>query len=204
MNSVMSLNQIRHTGLIYMVTLALAAIAVTGCSSEQDGARDSKKAVRDSLPHDPYSAPLYAASRLAKAADFTTPLLNGGMFQLSEQRGKVVVLNVWATWCPPCEEETPALVDIYEQYRDRGLVILGVSIDEQGRSVVEPFVEKHKVSYPVTIDDGRIMDKYGPTMGIPTTYIIGPEGNLRYFATGAITKEELVPRIEKLLKARSG
>lgn len=187
-----------------LTALVLAAVLLaTGCSSDQQRSASSEAAAQDTLPHDPYSAPLHAASRQAEAADFTTTLLDGQTFRLSDYRGQVVVLNVWATWCAPCEEETPALVELYEQYKEEGLQILGVSIDEQGRSVVVPFVEEYNVSYPVTIDDGTIMDKYGPTMGIPTTYVIGPAGNLRYFATGAITREELVPRLELLLKESS-
>lgn len=170
-----------------------------GCSSENKTESQSST-IQDNLPHDPYSAPLNAAARQAKAQDFETTLLNGEQFQLSDQRGKVVLLNIWATWCPPCEEETPALNEVYEKYSDQGVEFLGISIDEQGESVVKPFVEKYDISYPITIDDGSIMEKYGPTMGVPTTYIIDQKGNLRYFATGAITKAELEPRLKKLLK----
>lgn len=183
---------------IYLLAAAFALIAITSCSSDNESQNQSQT-VSDSLPHDPYSAPLNPASRKAQAQDFTTTLLNGDSFTLSDQQGKVVLLNIWATWCPPCEEETPALNDLYEKYRDQGVEFLGISIDEQGRSVVKPFVEKYDVSYPITIDDGSIMEKYGPTMGVPTTYLLDKEGNLRYFATGAITKEELEPRLQKLI-----
>lgn len=185
--------------LIGISLLFTGMMLQAGCSSENKSESRSA-AVQDTLPHDPYSAPLNAASQKAEAQDFETTLLSGEQFQLSDQRGKVVLINIWATWCPPCEEETPALNEIYENYRGQGVEFLGVSIDEQGESVVKPFVEKYEVSYPITIDDGTIMDKYGPTMGVPTTYIIDQEGNLRYFATGAITKAELEPRLQKLLK----
>lgn len=185
-----------------ILLLVFGMMLPVGCSSENDTESQSAT-VRDSLSHDPYSAQLNAASRQAEAQDFETTLLNGDQFQLSDQQGKVVLLNIWATWCPPCEEETPALNEVYEKYKGQGVEFLGVSIDEQGESVVKPFVEKYDVSYPITIDDGTIMDKYGPTMGVPTTYIIDQQGNLRYFATGAITKAELEPRLEKLLKEES-
>jgi peroxiredoxin len=125
---------------------------------------------------------------------------DGSNWSLADLRGQVVVLNLWATWCPPCEEETPDLVDLYEKYKDKEVEFLGISIDEQGRSVVNPFVKKYDVNYPITIDDGTIMDKYGPLMGVPTTYLIDKEGNLRYFATGAVTKKEIELRLEKLLE----
>lgn len=167
------------------------------CSSDQP--KTTTERGQDTMAHDPYSAPLHAASRQSTLADFETDLLNGETFQLSEQRGNVVLLNIWATWCAPCEEETPTLVNLYEEYRDKNVEFLGISIDEQGESVVRPFVEEYDVSYPITIDDGSIMDKYGPVMGVPTTYIVDQEGNLRYFATGAVTKKEIEPRLQKLL-----
>lgn len=174
--------------------LFLASIHLVSCSSE------SKQPRTQSLEQlDPYSVALYEAKREAKAQDFTVDLLNGGSFTLSQQQGKVVLMNIWATWCAPCHDETPDFVDLYNKYQDQGLVILGVSIDEQGKSVVEPFMEKYEVNYPMFIDDGTIMDKYGPTMGVPTSYVIDKQGNLEYFATGALTKKELEPRLVKLL-----
>lgn len=170
-----------------------------GCSSDESAeSQKTKPTTVEQL--DPYSAPLYAAQNEAKAKNFSVELVNGNQFQLDQQQGKVVLLNIWATWCAPCREETPELVDLYNKYKDQGFVILGVSIDEQGMSVVEPFIEKYKVNYPMVIDDGTIMDKYGPTMGIPTTYIIDKKGNLRYFAVGAITTKEVEPRIKALLE----
>lgn len=182
------------------LSFSFLVIIIIGCSSDNTDKQLPSVQFQDNLPHDPYSSRLIAAAKPAQAKDFKTALLNGETFQLSSHKGEVVVLNIWATWCPPCVEEMPDLVDIHKKYNDRGLVILGVSIDEQGKSVVIPFIEKYNVTYPITIDDGTIMEKYGPTMGIPTTYIIGPKGYLCYFATGALTKKELKPRIEKLLK----
>lgn len=179
------------------VLLALMLLVGWGCSSEDDGQQNAKPKTIEQL--DPYSAPLYAAQNEAKAKDFDIELIGGKQFQLDEQQGKVVLMNIWATWCAPCREETPELVDLYTKYKDQGLVILGVSIDEQGMSVVKPFIEKYEVNYPMVIDDGTIMDKYGPTMGIPTTYIIDKKGSLRYFAVGAVTNKELEPRIKALL-----
>lgn len=187
---------IHFVGPLFLVIILL----FTGCSSGQgDGDADSKRGTEPLEQLDPYSAPLYPAQREAKARDFTVNLVNGEEFTLSEQEDKVVLLNIWATWCAPCHEETPDLVELYNKYKDQGLIVLGVSIDKQGESVVKPFMEKYDVNYPVVIDDGTIMDKYGPTMSIPTTYIIGRDGNLDYFAVGAITNKELEPRIRELL-----
>ena len=186
--------------------IVIGLLIFLGCSSEKNNAntntrvKDTGVASEPVEKLDPYSATLYPAKKEAKAQDFSVSLVNGETFQLSEQQGKVVIMNIWATWCAPCHDETPDFVDLYNRYKDEGLVILGVSIDEQGKSVVKPFMEKYEVNYPMVIDDGSIMDKYGPTMGIPTTYIINKKGNLQYFAVGALTQKELEPRINRLLK----
>ncbi len=181
-------------------------VFLTACGAEQS---ESPQQMQNSESErverlDPASAPLRRAQKEAPATDFEVTLLSGEPFRLSDQKGKVVLMNIWATWCPPCRDETPDLVDLYEKYKDEGYLTLGVSIDEQGESVVRPFMEEFNVTYPMYIDtDGTVMEKYGPTMGIPTTYIIGREGNLRYFAVGALTNKELEPRIKELLAEES-
>ncbi|MDZ7689748.1 MAG: TlpA disulfide reductase family protein [Balneolaceae bacterium] len=183
---------------IFRVFFGILCIALlVGCGSENS---NKSKPTEPLERLDPTSAALYPARQQAKANDFTAKLMSGESFQLSAQKGKVVLMNIWATWCAPCHDETPDFVDLYEQYRDQGLVVLGVSIDEQGRSVVKPFMEKYSVTYPMVIDDGTIMEKYGPTMGIPTSYIINKQGNLEYFSVGALTKKELEPRLKELLE----
>lgn len=189
------------------VIISGLVILLAACGAKQNESPKQQSGIGQTQPVerlDPASSPLYPAQKEAQATDFQVTLLSGETFRLSDQKGKVVLMNIWATWCPPCRDETPDLVDLYNKYKDQGYVTLGVSIDEQGESVVRPFMEEYDVTYPMYIDkDGTIMDKYGPTMGIPTTYIIGREGNLRYFAVGALTKKELEPRIKELLAEES-
>lgn len=184
---------------ILNVFLALLILPLLlSCSSDNSGQQSRPTEPLERL--DINSAALYPARQKATANDFNVQLISGEQFQLSQQKGNVVLMNIWATWCAPCHDETPDFVDLYEKYKDDGLVVLGVSIDEQGQSVVKPFMEKYDVSYPMYIDDGTIMDKYGPTMGIPTSYIIDKQGDLRYFSVGALTKKELEPRLQELLE----
>jgi peroxiredoxin len=188
------------SGLLILLT----ACGAKDNESTQQQMKQSESASAQRVERlDPASAPLYATQKEAPATDFEVTLLSGETFRLSDQKGKVVLMNIWATWCPPCREETPDLMDLYQKYKNEGYVTLGVSIDEQGESVVRPFMEEFNVTYPMYIDtDGTVMDKYGPTMGIPTTYIIGRQGKLRYFAVGAVSKKELEPRIKELLAER--
>jgi len=177
--------------------LLFIAVGLLGCTDEtQNTGTPATKPVKQL---DPYSVPLYKSQTSVPAKDFKVTLINGDTFQLSTLKGKVVLINIWATWCAPCREETPEFVKLYNKYKNKGLVVLGVSIDKQKESVVRPFMNKYNVNYPIVIDDGTVMDKYGPTMGIPTSYIIDKEGVLRYFAVGALTQKELEPRIQKML-----
>lgn len=184
--------------LTSFITLLIVALGLLSCSSNSQ--QNSGQPTKPEPQIDPYSVPLYKSKKQVEASDFKAKLINGKTFRLSNQKGKVVLMNIWATWCAPCREETPELVNLYNKYKDDGLVIVGVSIDKQGESVVRPFMKKYDVDYPIIIDDGTIMDKYGPTMGIPTSYLIDKQGKLRYFAVGALTEKELEPRIQNMLK----
>lgn len=190
-----------HFTLIPAVFAALLTVIATGCGSGDSGEDARRPVATEPMERlDPNSVPLYPAQRESEAPDFTVTLVGGEQFTLSEQRDKVVLLNIWATWCAPCHTETPHLVDLYDEYGEEGLLILGVSLDERGMSAVKPFMERYGVQYPMVIDkNDRVMDKYGPTMAVPTSYIIGKEGQIRYFATGAVTRAELEPRLRKLL-----
>ncbi len=110
------------------------------------------------------------------APDFTFPDLNGKMVSLSDFRGKVVFLNIWATWCPSCVDEMPSMEKLYQEMKGEDFEILAVSIDVQGAKIVIPFMEKYKLSFPALIDSrGRIKSLY-QTTGVPETFIIDKEG----------------------------
>jgi len=188
------------TRLSLLLSVFISSLVLFGCSNEGSDSTHKAQNVQKIVRLDPNSAPLIPSQRKAKATDFSANLVNGKTFQLSNHTGEVVIINVWATWCSPCHTETPDFVDLYEEYSDDGLVIIGISMDEQGESVVNPFMEKYNVTYPIVIDrSGAITSKYGADMGIPTTYIIDPEGYLKYFSVGPLTKKELEPRIKKML-----
>jgi len=115
--------------------------------------------------------------------DFNLPLLEGGRVTLSSLRGKVVFLNFWATWCPPCRGEMPSMENLYQRFRDDGLELLGVDIQEAPGEVQE-FMEEFGLSFPAALDrNGRISNDYG-IEAIPTTFIIDREGNIILKAVG--------------------
>jgi cytochrome c biogenesis protein CcmG/thiol:disulfide interchange protein DsbE len=117
----------------------------------------------------------------AKAAnfDFTMKDVDGNEVSLSAYKGKVVLLNFWATWCGPCKAEIPGFVRIQEKYRDQGLVIVGYSVDDTAEKA-KAYAAEYKMNYPILLGEGRedVQDAYGPIWGIPASFIISKEGKV--------------------------
>lgn len=136
------------------------------------------------------------------APDFTLDTLGGEKVTLSELRGKIVVVNIWATWCPPCRAETPALETSYEQYKDLGVVILGVDLTNQDLiSDVKAFVQEFSLTYPILLDrDGSVSQLY-QIKGLPSTFFINREGIIRTVVVGGPMSETFIrSKIEALLQ----
>ena len=114
--------------------------------------------------------------RGAKAPDFTLPDLDGKMVRLADQKGKVVFLNIWATWCPPCVDEMPSMEKLYQQLKGEDFEILAVSIDKQGAKAVLPFMKKHNLSFTALIDAKESLKYKYQTTGVPETFIIDRNG----------------------------
>lgn len=110
--------------------------------------------------------------------DFSLSDLTGRAVRLADQRGRVVLVNIWATWCPPCVEEMPSMEALYDKLPKGSFEILAVSIDAQGKGAVEPFMKKHKLTFPALIDPaGAIAVAYGAT-GVPESFIVDQNGIL--------------------------
>jgi peroxiredoxin len=112
----------------------------------------------------------------ALAPDFAVPDLRGRAVRLSALRGKVVLLNVWTTWCPPCRDEMPSMQKLYDRMQGRDFELLAVSQDEGGQSVVEPFVKEMKLSFPVLVDPERQVGERFGVWGYPETFVIDRNG----------------------------
>jgi cytochrome c biogenesis protein CcmG/thiol:disulfide interchange protein DsbE len=151
-------------------------------------------------------APQWATSEMSsdEAPDFALETLNGDPLRLEEHRGDVVVLNFWATWCPPCRKEIPTFVKLQRELGDQGLQFVGVALERSaGPKEVRAFAEKMNINYPVGLGDGRIAKKYGGVRGLPRTFIIGPGGTVQGHIPGMVTESMLRPGLEALLEKTS-
>lgn len=118
------------------------------------------------------------------APNFTFPGLDGKKVSLTDFKGKVVFVNIWATWCPPCREEMPSMEKLYQELKGKDFEILAVSIDTLGASVVAPFMKEYKLSFPALLDpEGTIKNLYGTT-GVPESFIIGKNGIIEQIVIG--------------------
>jgi peroxiredoxin len=147
-------------------------------------------------PVSPHLDPLSARK---PAPDFVRKDASGRRVQLSSLRGKVVLLNFWATWCGGCKVEIPWLVEFQRTYGRRGLDVLGVSFDEDGWKAVTPFIAQKHLNYPVMIADSHFAGLYGGVDALPMTYVIDKAGRIAARHLGVIDKSQYQAEIEKLI-----
>jgi thiol-disulfide isomerase/thioredoxin len=128
----------------------------------------------------------------------------GKTFRSSDVKGKVAVVNFWATWCGPCRAEIPNLIELQKRYGPEGLVIVGISLDEEGAAVVEPFIKRLGVNYPVVIGTKAVDEAFGGVEAIPAVFVIDRDGKIVSQHEGLVAKEVLEQEIKPLLKREPG
>ena len=152
--------------------------------------------------------PKTSTAALPVAPDFTLKDLDDKEVSLSQYKGKVVLLNFWATWCEPCRVEIPWLIDMQQKYAARGFTIIGIAMDEEGKSEVAPYVAKERfnvngqslpMSYPIVLGNDPMADKFGGLLGYPTSILISRDGKVVKRITGLISYDEMASAIESQL-----
>jgi len=130
--------------------------------------------------------------------------LNGRPVRLADLRGKAVWINFWASWCPPCQSETPVIRDLAERYAHRGLVVIGISVQETSQSDVQAYATRYQLGYTIAADlSGNIFRLYHPP-GLPTQIFVGPEGAIRSVVLAPLTEADAVAQIEAILPTSPG
>jgi peroxiredoxin len=137
------------------------------------------------------------------APDFSLPDLTGQKLDLSSYRGKIVLLDFWATWCDPCRDEIPHFVELQNKYRDQGFQIIGISMDD-GPEPVRQFYQRFKMNYPVVMGNAKTGDLYGGVLGLPVAFLIGRDGRIGAKHTGATDISVFEKEIVNLLRGGAG
>lgn len=181
--------------LLFFLSLGLALLLLPGCGEDegQDPATAPKSNVEarsgESHAIDPEPVP-----------EITLETLEGETIEVAQREGEVLLINFWATWCAPCRKEIPDLASLQSELGPEGLTVIGVALDRDGAEVVEPFLEKYEINYPIVIDADRTVEsELGPTYGLPTTLIVNPDGQITHRVVGIFPVEEMKPSLKKML-----
>jgi peroxiredoxin len=170
----------------FLAAGTIAAVALLASCSQTSAAHASDNAAAERSDRKP-------------APDFTLQDANGTPIKLSDYRGKAVLLNFWATWCGPCGLEIPWFTQFQQQYKSKGLEIVGVSMDEEGWKAVKPYIAEHKINYRILLGNDSVTQLYGGVDSLPTTFIIGRDGKVSYVHVGLAGKNQYQSEIENVL-----
>jgi cytochrome c biogenesis protein CcmG/thiol:disulfide interchange protein DsbE len=168
----------------FALGLALVAFGLTACGSATKAALKPEASRRH-------------------APNFTLKDASGQTVQLSDYKGKVVFLNFWATWCGPCKEEIPWLIEFEQQYKGKGFAVLGVSMDEEGWDIVRPYMANAKVNYRMLLGTDSMAQLYGGVDALPTSFILDREGRIAATYVGAQSKRKFQNDLYELLGSQA-
>jgi cytochrome c biogenesis protein CcmG/thiol:disulfide interchange protein DsbE len=187
---------------IGLVLVTLTAVVVFALFANRATRIPSARAAKTNQENKPTASP-----------DFTLRDLEDHDVSLSQFKGKVVLVNFWATWCGPCKIEIPWLVELQDKYAARGFTVLGVAMDEEGKSAVAPFVRKERfnvggtsqsMNYPIVLGNDATADKFGGLIGFPTSVLISKDGRVVKRVDGLVSYDEIDKAIQSQLEGNEG
>ncbi len=150
------------------------------------------------------AAPLQPIEQGAVAPSFSVRAFSGQKVDLDDLRGQVVLVNFWATWCPPCRLEMPGFESVYEDYRGRGFTVVGLSSDVGGDGPVRSFVSQHGITYPVAMASDGLRRRYGGVDMLPQSFLLDRQGRVRKMVSGVFSEAVLRRSVDELLSEKEG
>ncbi len=185
-------------GGIVVLIIAIALVIFSGSSTQKKTATAAQSVqTQQQQPVQNSSVASTPEQQYPEAPDFELPDLNGKNIKLSDFKGKVVFLNFWATWCPPCKREIPGFINLVNKYGKDGFIVLGVAVDPREFDKVKPYAQTVGVNYPVVYDKKGVSQLYGGIRSIPTTFVINREGKV----VGQIVGSRPEQTFEKIIKS---
>lgn len=176
--------------VLILFFIMIVSVAIYGCE---------KQDTNNNIPEVKESA-VSLTSDAKKAADFSLKTLDGKEIKLSDYKGKIVIIDFWATWCPPCRKGIPDLVELQKEFKDK-LVVIGISLDQQNTiKDLAPFIKQYGINYPVVLGDQKVVMDYGNIQAIPTSFIVDQAGNIVDTHVGLVPKSTYTNKINQLLK----
>ena len=145
------------------------------------------------------SAEIARAIENGPAPDFALKDMNGARIRLSDYKGRVVLVNFWATWCAPCKVEIPWFAEFERTFKDKGFAVIGISMDDDGWKSVKPYLESHSINYRIAAGDGDVAQKYGGVEALPETFLIDREGRIAARHVGIVSRGDYEKEIAALL-----
>jgi peroxiredoxin len=187
--------------LLAAVLTATLTIGLLGCGSGDDADPSQAPQTNVEARKSVSSGKIKPVENPKPVPELTLQTMDGEPIALREQSGKVLLINFWATWCPPCREEIPDLIDLQEEFGPQGLRVVGVATDREGASVVRPFVEEQGINYPIVLDSTQsISEQLGPVYGLPTTVVVNAEGKIAKRVVGMFPADEFRPTLKEMLE----
>jgi thiol-disulfide isomerase/thioredoxin len=177
--------------LAVLVTFGLSLLFIAACSKPGGGTGAGASKVIGTLP------------KLGPAPAWKLQDIAGKPVSFEDFKGKIVVVDFWATWCPPCREEIPGDIELQKKYGPEGVVIVGVSLDQGGPDVVKPYASKTGINYPLVMGDDAVVAAFGGVEGIPTTFLIDRTGQIRDRKVGMEAKADYEKKIVALLAEKA-
>lgn len=176
--------------------LAALLLGLAGCASQPSASAPTSASAHSAEGE----SGLKEASKRNPAPPFELKDASGKLVRLEDYKGKVVLLNFWATWCGPCKFEIPWFIEFQKTYKDRGFTVIGVSLDDEGWEVVKPYLEAKQVNYPVVVGSEEVDQKYGGIEALPTSFLIDREGRIAATHVGLVSKQQYEQDITQLLQ----